>query len=154
MGAAHTKLGSAMTKLTYTYNGDWPFMKPLETKEAQLRDQNMTPDEQVLGQVIGNFSQAVIATTHKVLIVKHGLMAGQTFGGKATSYNYRNIIGVEVSTGFSQGEFEVIVGGLVTPARNRNKVKAAEAPNAIVFPKNNQKLFQSMRLMQNPRHRG
>jgi hypothetical protein len=33
-------------------------------------------------------------------------MAGQTFGGKATSYDYRNIMGVEVRTGLSQGEFE------------------------------------------------
>jgi hypothetical protein len=55
-------------------------------------------------------------------------MAGQTFGGKATSYDYRNIMGVEVRTGFSQDEFEVIVGGLATPAGNRDKdrIKAAE----------------------------
>jgi len=135
-----------MTKLTKTYNGDWPLMQPLGAKEAKLRDQNMIRDEQVLGQVIGSFGQAIIATTHKVLIVKTGLMAGQTFGGKATSYDYRNIMGVEVRTGFSQGEFEVIVGGLATPAGNRykDKVKAAESPNAIVFAKSDQKLFQSM----------
>ena len=135
-----------MAKKTYTYNDGWPLMQPLGTKEAQLLNQNVTPGEQVLGQVIGNYGQAVIATTHKVLIVKHGIMAGQTFGGKATSYDYRNVMGVEVRTGFSQGEFEVIVGGLATPAGNRHKdkVKAAESPNAVVFPKTDQKLFQSM----------
>ncbi len=105
-----------MAKKTYTYNDGWPLMQSLGTKEAQLLNQNVTPGEQVLGQVIGNYGQAVIATTHKVLIVKHGIMAGQTFGGKATSYDYRNVMGVEVRTGFSQGEFEVIVGGLATPA--------------------------------------
>jgi hypothetical protein len=135
-----------MAKLSFTYNGGWPLMQPLGAKESKLREQNMIRGEQVLGQVIGSFGQAVIATTHKVLIVKTGLMAGQTFGGKATSYDYRNIMGVEVRTGFSQGEFEVIVGGLATPAgnRNRDKVKATESPNAIVFGKSDQKLFQSM----------
>jgi hypothetical protein len=135
-----------MTKKTYSYKDAWPVMQPLGPKEAQLLKQNLAPGEQMLGQVIGNFSQAVIATAHKVLIVKHGLMAGQTFGGKATSYDYRNIMGVEVRTGFSQGEFEVIVGGLPTPRGNRNKdkVKASESPNAIVFPKTEQKYFQSM----------
>lgn len=135
-----------MAKKTCTYNDGWPLMQPLGAKEDQLRNQNLAPGEQVLGQVIGNFSQAVIATTHKVLIVKHGIMAGQTFGGKATSYDYRNIMGVEVRTGFSQGEFEVVVGGLATPAGNRNKdrIKAAESPNAVVFAKTDQKYFQSM----------
>ena len=135
-----------MAKITYTYKDGWPLMQPLGKKEVQLRDQNMTAGEQVLGQVIGSFGQAVIATTHKVLIVKHGTMAGQTFGGKATSYDYRNIMGVEVRTGFARGEFEVIVGGLPTPAGNRNKdrIKAAESPNAVVFGTTDQKLFQSM----------
>jgi hypothetical protein len=135
-----------MTKLTYTYNDGWPFMQPLGAKETQLRNQNMIPGERVLGQVIASYGQAVVATTHKVLIVKCGMMAGQTFGGKATSYDYRNIMGVEVRTGFARGEFEVIVGGLATPAGNRNKdrVKAAESPNAVVFGSTDQKLFQSM----------
>jgi hypothetical protein len=141
-----SQVGGVMAKKTNTYNDGWPLMQPLGPKEVQLLKQNLAPGEQVLGQVIGNFSQAVIATSHKVLIVKHGLMAGQTFGGKATSYDYRNIMGVEVRTGFSQGVFEVIVGGIPTPRGNRNKdkIKAEESPNAIVFSKNEQKLFQSM----------
>jgi hypothetical protein len=135
-----------MTKITFGYKDGWPLMQPLGAKEAKLRDQNMVTDERVLGQVIGSYGQAVVATTHKVLIVKTGMMAGQTFGGKATSFDYRNIMGVEVRTGFARGEFEVIVGGLPTPRGNRNKdkVAAAESPNAIVFGSSQQKLFQSM----------
>jgi hypothetical protein len=135
-----------MAKITSTYKGGWPLMQPLGAKETQLLNQNMTRGEQVLGVVIGSYGQAVIATTHKVLIVKTGLMAGQTFGGKATLYDYRNIMGVEVRTGFARAEFELIVPGLATPAgnRTRDRVKAAESPNAIVFGATDQKLFQSM----------
>lgn len=132
-----------MAKRTFTYKDGWPLMQPLGAKEAKLRDQNMISGEQVLGQVIGSFGQAVIATTHKVLIVKTGSMAGQMFGGKATSFDYRNIMGVEVRTGFVSGEFEVIIGGLAT-SKGKAKVKPAEAPNAISFASAEQKLFQNM----------
>jgi Short C-terminal domain len=135
-----------MAKKTVTYNGGWPLMQPLGKKESELLKQNLIQGERVLGQVIGDYDQAVIATTHKLLIVKHGMMAGQTFGGKATSFDYRNIMGVEVRTGFVGGEFEVIVGGLGTPAGNRrkDKIKAAESPNAICITAADQKIFQAM----------
>jgi hypothetical protein len=135
-----------MAKKTVSYVGGWPIMQPLGTKESQLLKQNLVQGERVLGQVVGSFDQAVIATTQKLLIVKHGLMAGQTFGGKATSYDYRNIMGVEVRTGWAQGEFEIIVAGLATPAgnRNRDRVKAAESPNAIVFASSDLKVYQTM----------
>ena len=42
-----------------------------------------------------------------MLVVKTGIMSGQTFGGKATSFDYRNIGAVEVRTGFSQGEMQI-----------------------------------------------
>jgi hypothetical protein len=140
------KKGGLITKKTHTYSDGWPVMQPLGAKEVQLRDQNMTSGERVLGQVIGWFDQAVIATTQKVLVVKHGYWAGQAFGEKATSYDYHNITGVEVRTGFSQGQFEVIVDGLATPSGNRKKdqVEVTESPNAVIFRSTDQKLFQSM----------
>ena len=113
------KKGGLIGKKTHTDSDGWPVMEPLGAKEAQLRDQNMTSGERVLGQVIGWFDQAVIATTQKVLVVKHGHWAGQA--EKATSYDYREITGVEVSTGFTQGQFKVIVGGLAAPKGKRNK---------------------------------
>jgi len=128
------------------YNDGWPVMQPLGEKEVQLRDQNMTSGERVLGQVIGLRGHAVIATTQKVLVVKHGFMAGVAFDGKAASYDYRNIMGVEVRTGFSQGVFAVIVDGLAVPRghRNKDKVEVMESPNAVIFRSTDQKLFQSM----------
>lgn len=115
-------------------------------KEADLLSRHRSPGEQVLGQVIGNFNQAIVATDRKVLILKTGLMAGQTFGGKATSYDYGNIVGVEARTGFSQGEFEILAGGLANTQGNRRKDKAkmSEAPNGVVFAKVTAKPFDAM----------
>jgi hypothetical protein len=39
-------------------------------KEADLLKRNAADSERILGQVIGNFGQAVVATDHKVLVVK------------------------------------------------------------------------------------
>ena len=81
-----------------------------------------------------------------MLVIKTGMMAGQTFGGKATSIDYRTVVGVEVRTGFSQGEFEIIAASMQAPQgnRNRDKVKVLESPNGVVFTKGNGHQFEKM----------
>ena len=135
-----------MAKLTVKTVGGWPVMEPLGTKESDLLRRNLAQGERVLGLVIGNSRQAVVATDHKVLVIKTGIMAGQTFGGKATSIDYRTIVGVEVRTGFSQGEFEIIAASMQAPQGNRNsdKVKVLESPNGVVFVKGNSSIFEKM----------
>ena len=51
-----------MAKLTSKIVGGWPVMEPLGTKETDLLSRNLAEGERVLGQVIGNSRQAVIAT--------------------------------------------------------------------------------------------
>lgn len=135
-----------MAKLTVRMVDGWPVMESLGKKEADLLRRNLAQGETVLGQVIGNFNQVVVATDQKVLIIKTGLMAGQMFGGKATSYDYRNVVGVEVRTGFAQGEFELLAGGLANNqgSKIKDKVKMSEAPNGVVFQKTDGKHFDAM----------
>lgn len=134
-----------MAKLTVSYNEGWPMMAPLGKKEAGLVERNLTSGEKVLGQVVANFGQAVIATDHKVLVIKTGMMSGQTFGGKATSFDYRMIGGIEVRSGWAQGEMEIInpIMAASQGNRNRDRVKIAEAPNGVVFAKTNAKIFDA-----------
>jgi Short C-terminal domain len=129
-----------------SYVGGWPMMEPLGKKEATNTKQHLVPGETVIGQVIGNFGQAVIATNLKFLVVKTGLMAGQTFGAKVTAFDYRNVVGVEVRTGLVQGEFEILSGGLVNNQRNGTgaKVSMAEQPNGVVFGKVDAAAFNAM----------
>ena len=135
-----------MARLTVSYFDGWPMMQPLGKKEADLLKRNTAQGEKILGLVIANFGQAVVATDHKVLVVKTGLMAGQTFGGKATSFDYRTLVGVEVRTGWTQGEFEIIAAALSAPQRNRtkDKVNIAESPNGVVFAKQLARHFDAM----------
>lgn len=135
-----------MAKIVTTYEDGWPMMAPLGKKESARLAENLLPGEQVVGQVIGNFGQVVVATTSKVVIVKSGLMSGQTFGGKATAFDYSNLVGVEVRTGLIQGEFEILAAGLENNQRSNvnAKVNMAEQPNGVVFTKSDKDAFNAM----------
>jgi hypothetical protein len=134
-----------MPRATRIVDG-WPVMEPLGGREARLLRGNLLEGERVLGLVVGSFRQVVVATDHKVLIVKTGLAAGQMFGGKVTSYGYRNVVAVEVRTGLLQGEFELLAGGLAGIQRStiRDKVRMAEAPNGVVFPRRRARHFAAI----------
>ena len=121
-------------------------MVPLGKKESSLVQSTLGENETIVGAVIGSFGQAAIATDLRVLVVKTGNMAGQIFGGKVTSFDYRNIIGIEVKTGLGQGEFQLLSGGLANMQGNKTriKVKMAEAPNGLIFAKVHLKAFQDM----------
>ena len=135
-----------MAKITSDTVNGWPVMSPLGKKESAVLAQNLSEGEPILGLVIGNFGQAIVATPQKVLVIKTGVMSGQSFGHKASSFDYRNIVGVEVRVGFAQGEFEILSGGLVNNQGNsvRSKVKMAEQPNGLVFGKTEVDLFNAM----------
>ncbi len=135
-----------MAKLSTEYVNEWPVMGPLGKKESVLLAQNLSTDEEVLGTAIGSFGQTVVATTKKVIILKSGFMSGQTFGNKATSFDYRTLVGVEVRQGFAQGEFEILAGGLGNNQASTigAKVNMAQQPNGLVFPKTDAKAFNAM----------
>lgn len=135
-----------MARITVEYVNGWPMAEPLGKKEATLLSQILIQGEKVIGIIIGNFNQAIVATDQKVCILKTGLMSGQIFGGKSTAFDYRNIVGVEIRTGFAQGEFELLSGGLSNNQGNstRAKVKMAESPNGLVFDKKEAAHFNAM----------
>lgn len=135
-----------MAKIQTQIVDGWPMMTPLGKKESALLSQHLATGEKVLGQVIGSFGQAVIATDHKLLIIKTGMMSGQAFGGKATGFDYRTVVGIEVRTGFAQGEFEVLAGGLGNNQRSNlgAKVNMAEQPNGVVFGKVDASAFNAI----------
>ncbi len=135
-----------MAKISVKYIEEWPFMEPLGKKEALSLGRHLHPDEKVLGQVIGSFNQLLVATDRKVMIIKSGLMSGQTFGVKETSFDYRLIVGVEVKAGPLQGELQIISAGFTGSQgnRNRDKVKMAEEPNGLVFGSSELKHFSVM----------
>ncbi len=68
-------------------------------KKARAQvEQNMQPGEPVLFVLIGTGNQAIVALENRLLISKSGMLAGATFGGRCTSFNYADIGGIQVNT--------------------------------------------------------
>lgn len=66
-------------------------------------DQNLSSGEKVEIIIEGLGNSAMIATNRRVFIFKKGISFGVMFGYKFTSWDYRNLVGVEVTTGLITG---------------------------------------------------
>jgi Bacterial PH domain len=84
----------------------------LGKKLRKLTEQNMGDDETVefclmSPSGVGGWSQAIVALDDRLLVIKPGMAAGATFGARVTSFYYRDITGIEVNTGLTQGVIEI-----------------------------------------------
>lgn len=61
--------------------------------------------------IMGTFGQAIVALTDRAVVVKAGFMAGATGGGRATSFNYTDIVGIEINTGWLSAVIEIVTAG-------------------------------------------
>jgi hypothetical protein len=97
--------------------------------------QTLAPGERVLVQLKGAFTEALVCTDFRVLILKGGWMTGQFFGTNTFQCPYGNIAGVEVKFHLMTGYFELSAGGMQnTPKgfwRMENKPRAADALNCV-----------------------
>jgi hypothetical protein len=105
-------------------------------KMKQLLDQSIEPGEKVEILLVGAHSQIVVGTDRGILVLKKGFMAGATLGHKLSSWEYRNVTGVQLDTRANSGILIVHAGG-EEPIKSSywatGKGSAAEAPNAITF---------------------
>jgi hypothetical protein len=69
---------------------------PLKGRGDKILQDNLPSGDEVLVKLQGNFGQALVLTTSHLYIVKWGMQAGQTFGGKCIAYEYRNITAIEI----------------------------------------------------------
>jgi len=69
---------------------------PLKGRGEKILAQNLQPGEKVMVKLQGQFGQALVMTNKRLYIVKWGMQAGSTFGGKCIAYEYRNITAIEI----------------------------------------------------------
>jgi hypothetical protein len=100
-------------------------MDKLGSREASLLIAALLPGEKVLGQYVGRHGQALVITDRQVLILKAGMMAGQTFGGRSSSFPYRSIRSAQVRYGTDSDYFEIATG------ETQSIGGAAKAPNCV-----------------------
>ncbi|MGY2005313.1 SHOCT domain-containing protein [Blastococcus sp. SYSU DS1024] len=106
----------------------------LHRKANEALDQNLGPDENVQVIITGPSNQAIIGTERRAFVYKKGFMAGASFGSELTTWDYRNLVGVQIHTGMMSG---AVV--LQSPGQSGTKTNVwkngdedpYKAPNAI-----------------------
>jgi hypothetical protein len=79
----------------------------LAGRARKLAEDNVSPDETIEFTIVGEWRQCIVALQDRLLVIKPGFMAGATFGGRVTSFYYRDINGIEVNKGLITGTIEV-----------------------------------------------
>ena len=122
-------------------------MDKLRGRAEKLLQGSLAPGEKVIGQLTGSFaSQALVLTDQRALIIKVGFQAGQTLGGKVTSFEYRNITSVEVRASMLSGSFEIAAGGVQGAEGSyygSGKNGAFKHPNIVPIQKKQLPAFQA-----------
>ena len=116
----------------------------LDNRGEKLIKENIHGDKIVV-KLKGNFGQGLVITDKRLYVVKWGYMTGNTFGGKCTGFEYKNIVGLEIRKGFGTGIFQVL-----TPSNQESQKSywgtgsndAVKSDNIVTFGTNNSKFFQ------------
>jgi len=110
-------------------------IEPIPDRLERTLRQTLASGERVFVQLRGAFTEALVCTDTRVIILKGGWMTGQLFGTDTFQCPYHNIAGAEVKFHLLTGYFELSAGGMQnTPKsfwKTDNKVRAANAPNCV-----------------------
>jgi hypothetical protein len=106
----------------------------LHAQAIKALDDNLNPGETVQVIITGAFNQAIIGTECRAFVYKKGFMAGASFGSEMTSFDYRNLVGVQLHKGMLSGA--VILQGPGMNGQSTNYWKHTDnspsnSPNAI-----------------------
>ena len=95
----------------------------------------LAPREEVFVKLRGTYSEGLVCTSTRVIILKSGFMTGQLFGTNTFPLPYANVAGVQVTFHLITGYFEVSAGGMQNTDKsfwNRDKrLDPAKAPNCV-----------------------
>src|SRR3954451_296891 len=87
---------------------------PLDSLPSKARtaiEEGLIPGESVMTVIRGTGSTAIVGTDRRAFIIKKGYLAGATFGQKLASFDYDNVVGVEVHAGALSGALVIHVPG-------------------------------------------
>jgi hypothetical protein len=109
-------------------------MAELNRHASKAIESSLEPGETIEVVIAGPSNQAVVGTDRRAFIYKKGFMAGATLGSELTSWDYRNLVGVQLHTGMMSGAVVLQAPGqpgVSTNVWNNKDSDPYKAPNAI-----------------------
>jgi hypothetical protein len=121
-------------------------LRTLTGKTLRLAQESIGPAENVHVCLVGLRGQALVALDDRLLVLKAGFMAGATFGGKAVSFPYQQITGIEVHHGPATGVVIIQTAAYQGAASGgywtQGKDSAWQLPNCIPIVKKDAAAFE------------
>jgi hypothetical protein len=113
-----------------------PNLNSLKPAVREAIQSNLQPGETVEVLLVGEWNQTLVATSKRAFIFKKGLMTGSFFRKQATSWDFRNISGIELHRSMTMAAVVIQVPG-VAPVTEIGRLSKGpnsvwEAPNAVV----------------------
>jgi hypothetical protein len=124
----------------------------LKKRVREALTENLRAGEKIRVVIHGANGQAIIGTDSRLFVIKPGFMAGATFGVEATSWSYRNLVGIQVHKGMVTGAVVVQApgqSGTNTGYWGGDKSDPYKAPNAIPIAGNWQEVRSAVSELQN-----
>jgi hypothetical protein len=106
----------------------------LGTKANAALDANLDVGESVEVIILGSAKQAIVGSNRRAFVHKQGYLAGAAFGAELTSWDYRNIVGIQIHTGMMSGAVIIQApgqSGTKTSYWGSGDSDVHKAPNAI-----------------------
>ena len=110
----------------------------IELLPSKLEDELrllLPPREKVFVKLRGTFSEGLVCTSTRVIILKSGFMTGQLFGTNTFQLPYSQVTGVRVRFNLFTGYFEISAGGMQNTDKNfwdnDKQFSPAKAPNCV-----------------------
>ena len=97
-------------------------------------DENLMPGEVIRVVIHGIHASAMIGTDRRAFVFKKGWLSGAGLGQKMTTWDYRNIVGLQIETGWISGVVVIQAPGVAavdTSYWAAGKDAPINAPNAI-----------------------
>ncbi len=89
-------------------NNNTSLIESLGSRGEKHLAANMQPSEKIVVKLKAPWGQAFVLTDRHIYIIKWGYMTGNTFGGRCTAFDYRNVVGIEIKKNLITGTLEVI----------------------------------------------
>ncbi|MFQ4148258.1 DUF2510 domain-containing protein [Arthrobacter sp. LAPM80] len=122
----------------------------LDKRGESILADNLADGERIEAKLQGDFGQAIVLTDRRLYIVKWGFQTGQTFGGKCTGFDYRNLTSIEIK---KHAVTRMVVVNSASNQNNNNLSywadrskgnNAVEADNVITFSAKDDARFQQL----------
>lgn len=121
---------------------DKNLIQDLGDRGEKLLQENLTQGEEIKVKLKGQSGQGFVLTSKRLYVLKWGLMAGNTFGGRANAFEFNRISGIEIKKSLLTGTVEIL-----TPANRDQKyggafdLKAIESDSAVKIYRKDYNIF-------------